>query len=355
MKDVTDFIEAHKDDPQHARAVIQMCSKVTPEIKAAGQMPTIFSAKDLQKENLPATEWAVVGLVPIGLSVLAGNPKVGKSFFSLDLALSVATGGKTSGYWNAQPGRALYLAMEDSKNRLDNRLKKLAARGEWPELLDFCLESMGSIEGTKNLIVNYTCRFPDTRLIILDTLGACRSDNSSASTDVFYRDYGELSSLQRLAHAAGISIVVVHHFHKGGKGDSLSDISGTFGIAGSADTPMLLSRESLTSEKGRLVISGRDVIGDYSLRFVDECRWICDGPKWKADKSDTDQTILNEFLADDVPTPRGAADIHAAMGKDISREGVRKALLRLTESGLLMSSVVKGKFVVTPRARGFEV
>jgi RecA-family ATPase len=55
----------------------------------------------------------VPGIVCEGLSLLAGPPKVGKSWLSLDLALSVAGGGKAFGAIPVQPGPVLYLALED--------------------------------------------------------------------------------------------------------------------------------------------------------------------------------------------------------------------------------------------------
>lgn len=62
--------------------------------------------------------WAVDDFLPVGLSVLTGGAKVGKSYLALNIALGVATGGRILGHFDAVKGGVLYLALEDTMRRL---------------------------------------------------------------------------------------------------------------------------------------------------------------------------------------------------------------------------------------------
>lgn len=64
-------------------------------------------------------EFAVDGLIAQGLYILAGAPKVGKSWLSLDMCLSIAKGEKVLSQETSK-GTALYLCLEDSFERIQN-------------------------------------------------------------------------------------------------------------------------------------------------------------------------------------------------------------------------------------------
>ena len=73
---------------------------------------------------LPPIRFVIHELLPQGLHVLAGAPKVGKSWLSLWICLCVAQGEKL---WDfpTQKGSVLYLCLEDSYARIQNRLLDL--------------------------------------------------------------------------------------------------------------------------------------------------------------------------------------------------------------------------------------
>ena len=68
-------------------------------------------------------------------------------------------------------------------------------------------------------------------------------------------DYRLLGALQELATRYSIAIVVVHHVRKTDAEDVLDTISGTTGIAGAADTVMVLGK---TDRGVRMYLRGRD-------------------------------------------------------------------------------------------------
>ena len=64
----------------------------------------------LMNTFLPPIEFAVENLIPQGLHILSGSPKIGKSWLALMLCLKVAKGEKL---WNfeTKQGTALYLCL----------------------------------------------------------------------------------------------------------------------------------------------------------------------------------------------------------------------------------------------------
>src|SRR5262249_18337805 len=85
----------------------------------------LLSAPDLLELELPPLRWAVEGVLPEGLTMLVGKPKIGKSWAVFSLAVAVATGGRALGQIAVEQGDVLYLALEDGKRRLKSRLRAM--------------------------------------------------------------------------------------------------------------------------------------------------------------------------------------------------------------------------------------
>ncbi len=234
-------------------------------------MLSSFSALELQHRIIPPIQWIVNGLIPQGLTIIAGAPKAGKSWLVLDLCLSVARGDPFLGRDTIpMPGSVIYLALEDSDRRLKSRMMTVLDGRTAPTNLHFITEAPpingGLVEQMKQL---FDWK-PDTSLVVIDTLGKIRQ---ASKLDGYQKDYGELSAIKRLADEQNCGIVVVHHLRKMQGSDPFDRISGTNGILGSADTAMVLTRARQESE-GRLSITGRDLDeAELVLKFSDCCRW----------------------------------------------------------------------------------
>ena len=87
--------------------------------------PTIKTAAELRLKTFPPLKFIVPGLIVEGLVILAGKPKVRKSWMALDIALAVAAGRFCLGDRKCQQGNVLYLALEDGDRRLQRRITKL--------------------------------------------------------------------------------------------------------------------------------------------------------------------------------------------------------------------------------------
>ncbi len=83
--------------------------------------------------ELPPVKWAVSGIVPEGVTLLAGKPKLGKSWLTLGLGVATAMVGVTLGTKRVVRGEVFYVALEDNRRRLQKRLDKLLGAARPPK------------------------------------------------------------------------------------------------------------------------------------------------------------------------------------------------------------------------------
>jgi predicted ATP-dependent serine protease len=142
---------------------------------------TGFTAADLQRMEFPPIKYVVSNYVGEGLTILAGAPKIGKSWLALDFAIAVASGGSCMGHLPAQQGDVLYLALEDNRRRLKSRLKRLMpSQGSWPTNLTFHTQWLLPDQGGIENIRAWAPAAKTPRLVIIDVLASFRPLAGSA-------------------------------------------------------------------------------------------------------------------------------------------------------------------------------
>ena len=204
-------------------------------------------------EPLKPVQFFVDGLITSGLYILAGYPKVGKSWLTLDICLSVATGREVLSAPTIK-GTVLYLCLEDSKARIQRRLYDLTS--EPANGLHFALIADKIGFGIEEQIESFVKQHPDTRIIFIDTLQKVRRGSKD---NAYAADYDELSALKTVADKLGIAIVLVHHLRKTKDPDPFNMISGTTGISGCVDGSFVLIKSARTKHKATLYCTGRDI------------------------------------------------------------------------------------------------
>ncbi|WP_176251158.1 AAA family ATPase [Sulfitobacter sp. HGT1] len=70
-----------------------------------------FTARDLQAMKFPPLKYSVDGIIVEGITLLAGKPKLGKSWMALNIAMAVASGGLALGTIQCKKGPVLYAAL----------------------------------------------------------------------------------------------------------------------------------------------------------------------------------------------------------------------------------------------------
>ena len=146
-----------------------------------------IDAETLLSTPLPPVRWLIPGLLPAGLSLLAGASKAGKSWLCLWLCLQLARGGEIWGR-TAQPQTVLYLCLEDTYARIQGRLFRLT-EDSVPSRLYFQTGSCAIGDGLELQIEKFLSRHPETGLVVIDTLQKVRTadpNNGAYASD--YQD-----------------------------------------------------------------------------------------------------------------------------------------------------------------------
>ena len=213
-----------------------------------------IDADTLLSTTLPPTRFIIDRLLPQGLHILAGAPKVGKSWLALWLCLQVAQG---SNVWDfpTHGGTVLYLCLEDSLTRIQSRLFQIA--DDAPEALHFATIAAGIGQGLEVQLTNFLAQHPDTSLVVIDTLQRVR--NTSDGGNPYASDYRDISALKALADKHHIAILLIHHLRKLNDDDPMNMISGTTGISGATDSNFVLKERKRGSSEATLHCTGRDI------------------------------------------------------------------------------------------------
>jgi RecA-family ATPase len=315
-----------------------------------------ITAAALQCKQFPEIGWVLEGILPEGLTLLVGKPKVGKSWLALELSLGVADGGFVmTAIRPACTGDVLYLALEDNQRRLQKRSTKLrgALKGIWPARLTLVTQWRRLDKGGLEDIVEWCDSVVNPRLIVIDTLQKIKPIKSNAG---YAEDYDALQALQQFAGERGIAILILHHQRKMEADDPLDTVSGTLGLAGSADTTLVLNR---TAQGITLYGRGRDIEEfERAMQFDrGSCRWRLLGDAEELHRSRTRAKILEVLTEEDRPmTPKEikeAAKLDAEVVKQRLRAMVEKGeVVKLERSKYAHRDYVPPVTIVTSVTKG---
>ena len=297
----------------------------------------VVTAAELRKLEFPPPVYVVPGFIPEGLCILAGKPKVGKSWLALDVCLGVAGDRDVLGGFRPVLGDVLYCALEDTKGRLQRRIRKLHT-GDWPERLTLATEWRRLDDGGVDDIADWASSVIAPRLVVLDTLAGVRPDRQQRDT-TYDGDYKALIQVHKLANELGFAVMVLHHTRKMEADDPLDTISGTLGLAGCADTGLILARGK---QGNTLYIRGRDLEETkHAITFNREtCRWAVLGEAVEVRRGETRQAILSALSG--AANPMSPDEISLATG--IVRNTVHQRLPDMLQDGEVVR-VGRAKYV----------
>ncbi|MFO0893107.1 MAG: AAA family ATPase, partial [Isosphaeraceae bacterium] len=193
-------------------------------------------------------EWLWRPRVPLGmLSLFAGDPKLGKSFVTIDLAAAVSRGAPMPlGDVPAGPARVLLLNAEDDPARtIVPRLKEAGA--DLSRVL--LLEGVRAEDGSPRLpqlrhdlakIDAAAASLGDCRLVIVDPISAYLGgvdDHRNAELR------GVLSPLKALAERLDLAVVLVTHLNKSPGTNGKHRVTGSIAYVGACRTNYLFARD----------------------------------------------------------------------------------------------------------------
>jgi RecA-family ATPase len=247
--------------------VLERGGSVTEQCTEQDSLLTdIITAAELHHKEFPELVQFVYGIVVEGFGIVAGPPKLGKSWWTLNLALAIAAGGRAFGKIPAQQRHVLLLALEDSPRRLQARIRAVYGSDIPPHRLHILTKVMPGL-----LIPTITAwlQAHPGGLVILDTLGRARQQRQRGD-DAYLADYQAGVALKNVVDAfPGSALLGVHHTRKASSDDFVDDLSGTLGLAGSADYVLVLRRQR-NSNEATLQVTGRDAPeGEYAFTTVE--------------------------------------------------------------------------------------
>ena len=225
-----------------------------------------ITAEDLQNRTYTPTPFLVDELIPEGLHILAGAPKIGKSWLALWLCLCVAQG-QTLWNFTTTQGEVLYLSLEDSFQRIQTRLFDLTE--DAPPTLHFAIMADTLKRGLEQQIEQFLTEHPATKLVVIDTLQRVRGAGSDSN--LYANDYQDIGLLKRLADRRHIAILLIHHLRKLHDDDPMNMISGSTGLSGAADSTFVLQKSSRLANIAYLHCTGRDIADRTLLRHKVRC------------------------------------------------------------------------------------
>lgn len=210
-----------------------------PAAEAKIKPLTKISLHELRKGNFAEPESIFKDLLYPGLTIFAGRPKSGKSWFTLQLAGAAASGAIFLGRFAPKgPLTVLYLALEEPQYRTVKRSRMVGIstdesvdgnihfvyRGE-------VLPMMGG--GLLQLEKTITLEKPD--IIIIDSLMAFRGASRKSKADIVSDDYNEMKAVHDLAEKHGLCIVLIHHTRKAAADYGPDALLGTSGTSAAVD------------------------------------------------------------------------------------------------------------------------
>ncbi|MFR0854711.1 AAA family ATPase [uncultured Ruminococcus sp.] len=275
--------------------------KIDPSYMKTVTMQELY--QDIYSKKPPVIE----GLLYQGAYLFVGSPKIGKSFFMAQLAYHVSTGTPLWDY-PVKKGTVLYLALEDDYRRLQERMYRMFGTDS-TENLYFSVSSKPLGNGLTDQLSGFIREHPDTTLVIIDTLQKIREVDSDSYS--YAKDYEIINQLKQFSDSWGICLLLVHHTRKQKSSDNFDMISGTNGLLGCADGAFMLYKETRTSNKATLEISGRDQ-QDQKVHLIRDEEKLC----WNFEKAETElwkeppepllECIAN-LVTEENPTWQGTA------------------------------------------------
>jgi len=258
----------------------------------------------------PEPHWIIPEYLPAGLTILAGRPKVGKSWLSLQIAASVGSGGVVLGKQVPQ-GKSLMLTLEDPARRLKQRMQMQ----NWPPYVDAefltidrFLDQLGDLKLDEVARLAHKIESEGYTFCVIDTFSrAFRGDQGKVNemTDA-------LAPLSEVANRLNICVMLIDHLRKsrGDVYDAVEDILGSTAKAAVPDTLWGLYR--LPGKRGTILsITGRDVVPcklQLSFDTVTGC-WQSDGEVGEPKLSDARQEILDVLMDLGPSTNKEIADV----------------------------------------------
>jgi hypothetical protein len=301
----------------------------------------IVDAVDLLEMEFAPLRWIVHPYIVEGVTILAGRPKMGKSWLSLAFALGVTCGQAPLQENGAtiEAGEVLYLGLEDNNRRLQRRVNAVTQSGELKRGLSFVTKWRRFDDGGLDDLRQWLKAHKRARLVVVDTLQKVRAPTPRGS-DPYEVDYRLIGALKDIADEFQVAILIVHHTRKADASDFIDAVSGSSGLTGGSDTILVLKKRERGDNVGTLKGAGRDVEDvDDALGFDSSTgRWVRIGSGDEYRQGEERREVIAFLRINGLSSLSQIAD---GIGK--AKNTTHYLLAKLVEDGLVVNCT-RGKY-----------
>lgn len=279
-----------------------------------------------------------------GVTVLAGRPKMGKSYLALNLALSVSMGGLfVSNFQMDHPGDVLYLALEDNASRMWGRVQALlGGEGKPPDNVWLAYSAPTLDEGVLVQEIEDWINLPEVvapRLIVIDIFRLVQS-HRGRKDDLYEIEYNDMNQLTRLAQEHDLHILIVTHLNKSYSNvEDMSDaIMSSTAISGGASGIWVMAGRGEERCDAELHISGKDVprwsCGLQQVKLEGHMDWKALGDVESVIQGDVKIEILTVLYQWEGRNPI-QTELRDALSSKIDRGNFSRLLKKMRTDGLI--------------------
>lgn len=305
----------------------------------------LTTGEKLKDKDFPPIKWAVDKIIPEGLTILAGDPKVGKSLLAVDICSSIASGHLAFGNRPCVEGACVYISLEDPERRIKDRIKQQC--DIWPDKFKILTGGVPQLgDSFYKLIDEMIMLWPDLRCIVIDTMSFIIPEKKNNIAD-YEHYYKYLDPLHRWSLNNHVSIILITHTTKAKvNGENpFSAIIGSVAIQGTADAMLMLQKnhtnttgKDIDRADGFLFIDGREVGSEkFALEFDSE------GLKWcfKCEATIKDTTtnmnwwLIHKSLENSITGKRPS---EISQDTKINKSTVKTCLGRMLKKSLLQKN-----------------
>lgn len=300
----------------------------------------VISEAVLANTTLPEPTFVVDGVLPIGYTLLASKPKIGKTRGVTGIAHAVAIGGKAFGKIDVRQGEVLFLAMESDLQDLQGRLEDIRGAVPPSACLQLATTWPSMAEGGLDLLEQWLTGHPETVLVIVDTVAKIKPP-TPRNADLYAEDYRFGAHLKRIADTYRIALLGLHHQRKAASEDTFDTISGTLGVTAACDAVWVLQRtrgqaDAVISMTGRRI--REQEIAVRQDEHVGTWTYLGDAEEFRRTKERADVVKLLQTSG-----PMKPAEIAEELKKN--PPSVRQLLRRMVQAKEV-TQVGKGRYTV---------
>jgi len=328
----TDWVALHEPTRREHEARRKLEERVPRNGKRPPiEIPATATVEELMARVLPPVQWVVPDMIAPGFTCLFGKSKMRKSWLTVALALAVSQGGVVLGSIPVAKRGVLYLGMEDTERRLQDRLRKMLGSDAPPANLHYRTSwpRFGAKHNGDLMVREWLRQHPDVGLAIFDTFAKARNMQQTGGS-AYDQDYDAASMFKDIADDFGIAVLGIHHQSKASRDDWVDTLNASSGLAAASDTLLLLDGKRGESS-ATLRMTGRDVeTQDIHLEWNKQA-WI-----WTAEGSaeEFDREREREAVWAVLDRLQGTAKVASiADGLATSRNSAYQLVNRLVQRG----------------------